>query len=952
MKEVSWWVEHGSMKKQFSFSNESADKAYYSAFYADCDQTLRPVTKGYRLVLAFNLVRLSNMDTPLPVSFGADRVVDDVRAAVKDWTNDPSRPLKAALPLLFKYNEINLSFDGLKSADLELANRIRSFTDEKGARLFRLHLAMVTKHETGPLNDEEYDRYHRGGRGSYRYSMLEVQDTDYFTKLCVSEEGKRNTSRELGGMKVSFPKEILNGTSDVFGDSPDKEECEGSHDGNVEYWYHKALVVFWPMICDFDIAFDNNPAAAISLIELSKPTPYSTAEAIDDYSLKLRSVILCLTKKPQKLFPGDQSLTQRNSYHHSSYRRREEPDPTATTMLISRLLSLCLLEEEVISMLKIVNRKQIAKLNPELIRILALIQKRFHLNAFRDSFFDLINEEKSIVNVISFIDSLVKRSEQHHDTRPSALDDLEAAMFERIMALSIPSIDQAICDAVLGYFLSHDKIDWMESFAASFLSKSSINDQAWICSSISAAHHHAAHPSSIAYIVILKNMVVDMLTRRDIRNMKSEPFKLYLRFLASFDDDGHACAAFLQSCIAQFTVASQPWLYAAIYAIASSDVESKFLPSLQELLVNLVSSSKLSLVREEQVFRDVLLFYNRVSIGDDTRAIFLVKAKDEMSLAQQPWIINCIHSIQDKNLVYYSGLQEVGVALILANNNFSAMSGNQLYACYKYLSTSSRNSSADIHVFLSKLLISDVAFNVIVDFIVQIEQLLDDSIPGFHQLLILAVTGTDPALLMANHMIRLLVWLAEKSDCKMKGTMTVTVHIIEKNWNLVTAILDDPGIRQAIQRGNLDLIELCKRRIENLSTSAKAVPPPFTWSIPDAKHENSTIHTFLRGPTQTLTISNQFSGIVDARKFVSQLTKSDWSAYFNAEAGGSGRKAFITVTKTGSHYDNLATSSTKEMQKMKELQGLLAGKRLRDDDLSQQDKRYRLGTSSSSSATR
>lgn len=50
-------VEHDGKNKRFSFDKDSADKAYYSCCYADCEHLLESVAKGLRLVLAFNLVR-------------------------------------------------------------------------------------------------------------------------------------------------------------------------------------------------------------------------------------------------------------------------------------------------------------------------------------------------------------------------------------------------------------------------------------------------------------------------------------------------------------------------------------------------------------------------------------------------------------------------------------------------------------------------------------------------------------------------------------------------------------------------------------------------------------------------------------------------------------------------------------------------------------------------------
>jgi hypothetical protein len=430
--------------------------------------------------------------------------------------------------------------------------------------------------------------------------------------------------------------------------------------------------------------------------------------------------------------------------------------------------------------------------------------------------------------------------------------------------------------------------------------------------------------------------------------MKGDPFMLYLRFLASFDNDGNAYEAIMQCCRTQFTLSAQPWLFPVLDTIVSS----KFLPSLQELLVLLLSTSSLTDVREELVFHDILVFLNGDSISDETRATFLTKAKDEMSLAQQPWIINCIHNIKEKNLVFYDGLKEVGITILLANNNFSTMSGSQIYACYERTLQSSLDTSShdEVQVLLDKIQTSNIAFNVIVDFIILVKQLPDERVHSFHLLLVWARSAATSVTLSADSMIQLLVWLAGAPGSKMSETIAVLVHSIESNWDLVTAILDDAGIRQAIQQDNQDLIELCRRRVRSLSM--KANPPPFTWSFTNASHRESSIQTFLRGPLQTLIISNQFHSIRHARRYENQLRGNKRPAYFTTAASGAGNYAKVTLIKTRVYYENLVAECQKAEQKMKELQGLLTGKRQREEEVTivEPDKRVCPSTAISGSA--
>ena len=49
-------VWHSHAKKKFNFGQESSQKFFLTAFYADCYNQLEPVTDGWLLTLVFNLV--------------------------------------------------------------------------------------------------------------------------------------------------------------------------------------------------------------------------------------------------------------------------------------------------------------------------------------------------------------------------------------------------------------------------------------------------------------------------------------------------------------------------------------------------------------------------------------------------------------------------------------------------------------------------------------------------------------------------------------------------------------------------------------------------------------------------------------------------------------------------------------------------------------------------------
>jgi hypothetical protein len=437
--------------------------------------------------------------------------------------------------------------------------------------------------------------------------------------------------------------------------------------------------------------------------------------------------------------------------------------------------------------------------------------------------------------------------------------------------------------------------------------------------------------------------------------MSADAFQRYLRFFAPLDDDGNqAIVAFMQSCRDQFTLSKQAWLFDALQEFKQPIYELeaiKFLPLLKELVIHLISSISLSTLQEETAFYQMLVFFSQDGLGEEARTRFLAKVQDEMRLAQQPWIINCIHNLKKKrdgdDQFFNHSLREIGVALLLANDKYARMTGKQIYTCYDFISNTSINCADHVQALLQKMQSSNVAFNVVVDFLVHIKHSAfpNDLIFAIRELLLWAWSRTEPSTINGNDMIRLLVWLAEMLDDKMVNAMEVLVQSIALDWNLVTAILDDPRIRRAIQRGNRPLVELCRERIDSLNLKAR--PPKFSWSIPLARHDNPTMQTFLRGSDQSLMVTHQFNGIGQARDLVQRFTRDKRSsAYFNATVSGSGKYTKVTITKTRAHHDNMVTECRKAKDKMVELQALMVAagnKRAREEDAisssNQQDKR-------------
>eukprot|EP01036_Dinobryon_divergens_P030623 gene30623-39893_t len=109
-------VEHNGIVKEYCFSKDSADKPAFVAFFADCEHTLRTVTSGLRLVLAFNLVMKSAtgihtiFKEDLPSAVKACELLSDCIQDLNTWEEDEDGPEKLEMTeQLFKLSAVSVT---------------------------------------------------------------------------------------------------------------------------------------------------------------------------------------------------------------------------------------------------------------------------------------------------------------------------------------------------------------------------------------------------------------------------------------------------------------------------------------------------------------------------------------------------------------------------------------------------------------------------------------------------------------------------------------------------------------------------------------------------------------------------------------------------------------------------------------------------------------------------
>lgn len=80
-------------------------------------------------------------------------------------------------------------------------------------------------------------------------------------------------------------------------------------------------------------------------------------------------------------------------------------------------------------------------------------------------------------------------------------------------------------------------------------------------------------------------------------------------------------------------------------------------------------------------------------------------------------------------------------------------------------------------------------------------------------------------------------------------------------------------------------------------------PSRLCWKQPCAKVPGHPgVEAFFQGPEKTLKYTNVFSGIAEARKWVAQVDGRMCDCHMNLSTGGTGRDAFVRITKTEEGY--------------------------------------------------
>ena len=239
-------------------------KLPYTAFYADCEHEIKPVTSGHRVCLVYNLVQKKAQKAiqPYENSVYVQKLIPLLQAANTD------NPL--VILLGHEYTPTNFSMTVLKHHDKPRAEVLLQAAEQTG---FYGKLGLLTCYQMGDL-EESNQSY---GRRKRRYSDYDEDDDIvdgvmgeeiYEEYINIEHWSKEDTLPSLG--KIAFQAEDIITDMKLRDGEPTEKEAEG-YTGNagmtMQYWYHYGAVVLWHKNTHFAMLNKQNAANKLAWLD-------------------------------------------------------------------------------------------------------------------------------------------------------------------------------------------------------------------------------------------------------------------------------------------------------------------------------------------------------------------------------------------------------------------------------------------------------------------------------------------------------------------------------------------------------------------------------------------------------------------------------------------------------------------------------------------------------------
>ncbi|HEV3121027.1 MAG TPA: 2OG-Fe(II) oxygenase, partial [Isosphaeraceae bacterium] len=273
-------VRHDGAEQTIDFksAHDSKFHIHFAAFYADCEHEVRPLRKGYRLCLVYNLTLAKSRKAITAPR--ASEYIEKISPLVRNWSNDDSAS-KLVIMLEHQYTKDGIAWDALKGVDRVQARVLVAAARRADCKAY---LGLLTFWESGSAEGDDDGSYGYGGRDRWDYDddddeesedfeeeddasgyeMGEVFESSIMLEHLSDSDGKR---LPIGTLSVE-EEEILD--AEALRDVDPEEEFEG-YTGNagmtLDRWYRHAAVVLWPERRHFEILCDRDSRDLVPVLQ-------------------------------------------------------------------------------------------------------------------------------------------------------------------------------------------------------------------------------------------------------------------------------------------------------------------------------------------------------------------------------------------------------------------------------------------------------------------------------------------------------------------------------------------------------------------------------------------------------------------------------------------------------------------------------------------------------------
>ncbi len=270
-------VRHKDRETVVDMRTDEPSELVYTAFYADCEHEIRPVTVGHRICLVYNLVLNKGKSAPTKAPDYSSKVVA-IADELRNRYRDPETTGKFAWILEHDYSEAGFSFATLKNTDNAVAQVLVEATRLADCAL---HAAIVHIEESASV--DWYGDWVREAEDvdESNYEVTDIESTYHWLDGWVRTD---DTPAEYGKLDLD-PEELLDEEAfkNLESEPPDSQrlfEATGNGGASVERLYRRAALVIWHQANSLEVLAPAGAGALVSFLGAERDREQAGATTI------------------------------------------------------------------------------------------------------------------------------------------------------------------------------------------------------------------------------------------------------------------------------------------------------------------------------------------------------------------------------------------------------------------------------------------------------------------------------------------------------------------------------------------------------------------------------------------------------------------------------------------------------------------------------------------------